>query len=677
MGLLRDMTSGGRGPPVINLTTSRTDPLSPLSSLPNNNNSSSSNSQNNQQQHQTSSSSPSMPQQEDTVIDPIQAQGSKKKNKKKKKKAIASTDPSLAPDESTTPPAAPSAINEQEEMLNKESLDWLDGVVQSGTKPASKKSKSKKKAAAVATAEASAEVATGKPSEQAGFKASQAHFDDERNYVAQAPVNVGDSVEPSHNEYDIHSRQVLYAVAASGNDDLSFLNNDFMNTATSNWADDIDEYEQNHIPPNSIATAAPPATSAASLSTSTQQAPWKDSAPRNLVYKGPIVTKVATVQSQDARFSSAPDTRRSYGRWEPAPQPFKAQPGHDFSEQHSDYHQRPYGKYSARPADYHQPPPSKHQPGMPHRPLMSEPPAHSHQRPMSGPPFQHQTYYSGQPQGQLRPPHPQPASQQQKHQQQHQQQRQRHLASPGPAFGSTQAQVSLMQSKAGDKADKAKNNADNAWQSIATTKPKNASHLSTKPAWVSCQGSHDDQGPAESKQKPEVERNKSATTSAALVASLQIPGEPKNKRATGPGMGTATSPQPPSHASQKNKHKKQEQRRSFSLSTQSQEKSQSLTPTQMESQAHVEPPDQQSLMKSDSEQLQHLQHLLFYDALPPLEGVKDFELPWLASSKAKTGPEPWADRNKVIEFFSKRWVEARMSSGGHGPDAAVVYCSSP
>ncbi|KAF9543953.1 hypothetical protein EC957_000318 [Mortierella hygrophila] len=452
-----------------------------------------------------------MPQQEDTVIDPVQAQGSKKKkkNKKKKKKAIASTDPSFAPDESTAPPATPSAIIEQEEMLNKESLDWLDGVVQSDTKPAGKKSKSKKKAtAAVATAEASANVATGQPFEQAGFKASQAHFDDERNYVAQVPVNVGDSLEPSHNEYDIHGRQVLYAVAASGNDDLSFLNNDFMNTATSNWADDIDEYEQNHIPPNSIATAAPPATSAASLSTSAQQTPWKDSAPRNLVYKGPIVTQVGTAQSQDARFSSAPDTRRSY-------------------------------------------------------------------------------------------------------------------------------------------------------------------------AWVSRQGSHDDQGPAESKHKPGVERNKNATTSAALAASLQISGEPKNKRATGPGMDTTTLPQPPSHASQKNKHKKQEQRRSFSLSTQSQEKSQSLTPMQMKFQAHVEPPDQQLLAESDSEQLQHLQHLLFYDALPPLEGVKDFELPWLASSKPKSGPEPWADRNKVIEFFSKRWVEARMSSGGQGPDAAVVYYSSP
>ncbi|KAF9137885.1 hypothetical protein BGX30_009790 [Mortierella sp. GBA39] len=506
-----------------------------------------------------------MPQQEDIVIDPAHAKGSKKKNKKKKKKAIASTGPSLAPDESTTPPAVPPAINEQEEMLNKESLDWLDGVVQSDTKPAGKKSKSKKKAtAAVATAEASAEVATGQPSEQAGFKASQAHFDDERNYLAQAPVNVGGSVELSHNEYDIHGRQVLYAVAASGNDDLSFLNNDFMNTATSNWADDIDEYEQNHIPPDSIATAAPHATSTASLSTSAQQ-----------------------------------------------------------------------------------------------------------------------TYYPGQPQGQLshfertmRPPCPQPASQQQKHQhQQYQQQHQRPLASPGPAFGSIQAQASLTRSKAGNKADKANNNPDNA--SIITTKPKNSSHLSTKPVWVSRQGSHDDQGPAESKHKPEVERSKSATTSAALVASLQISGEPKNKRATGPGMDTTASPQPLSHVSQKNKHKKLEQRRSFSLSTQSQEKSQSMTPTQIESQAHVEPPDQQLLTDSDSEQLQHFQHLLFYDALPPLEGVKDFELPWLASSKAKTGPEPWADRNKVIEFFSKRWVEARMSSGGRGPDAAVVYYSPP
>lgn len=194
---------------------------------------------------------------------------------------------------------------------------------------------------------------------------------------------------------------------------------------------------------------------------------------------------------------------------------------------------------------------------------------------------------------------------------------------------------------------------------------------------MSRRGSHEDQGPVESPHKPEVERNKSVTTSATLVEPLQISGEPEDMRAPGLGMDTTTSPQPPSHATQKNKHKKQEQRCRFSLSTQSQEEPQLLMSTQLESQAHDETLDQKLQEGSGWEQLQRLQQLLIYDALPSFEDVKDFELPWLASSKAKTGPEPWADRNKMIEFFSKRWVEARMSSGGRGLDAAVVYCSPP
>ncbi|KAK3840608.1 MAG: hypothetical protein JOS17DRAFT_727591 [Linnemannia elongata] len=721
MSLFRDLTSGGRSPPHIYLmtlsdpnslasvgkslksTTSSKDPLSPLPSFPNNNNSySSSNSsaktfqqhqhyQHNQREHQPSSSSPPVPQQEDTVIDPGQAQGGKKRRMKKKKKTIASSDCSITPDKSSTPSTTLPTINEQDEILNKESLGWLKGTVaQSDTKPAGKKSKAKKKAAAA--------VATAQHFEQAGFKASQARFDEERKVVAQVPVNVGANVEPSHIVYDIHGRQVLYAVAAYGNDDFELLNDDFMNTATSNWADEIDEYEQKQASPISIVTTASPITSTTSLSTTAQQTAWEDLTPRTLVYKGPVVTQVAAAQSQDARFSSAPDTRRSHGHWESGP---RARSGRDFSERHTDYHlprppreypaspfdhhQPSYGEYTARPTDYHQRPLARYQPGMPHHPLLNEPPTLSHQRLMSDRPhFQHQTYYPGRPQGQqphfernMRPARLQSASQQQCCvRQEHRQQHQHPLASPGHDFGPTQAQVALKQSKAGDKADEADNNADNTWQSITSIKPENAWHLSTNPAWVTRLGTHEDQGPTESQYKPEVEMDKSATGCAALNASFQISGEPEDKRVAGLRMDTITSPQPPFHASQKNKHKKQEQRRRFSLSIQSQEETHSLMPSQMKSQARVEPLDQQLLADSDSEKLYHLQQLLFSDAPPPLEGVKDFELPWLASSKVRTGPEPWADRNKVIEFFSKRWVEARMSSGGCDPDATVVYCSS-
>lgn len=760
MGLIRDFTSGRCGPPVIYLTTlldpntlaaagtsttPNANPLLPLFPISNNikndYGSSSSNTmtfqqqqqrhQHQHQQQQWSSSSSSMPQQEETDNAPAPGQGGKKKKKKKKKKANASTDPSLAPDEPAMPPATLLNINEQDDTLDKGPLDWVDGaVVLSDTNPTGKKSKARKKAAATVTtaaaeAEDSAETTTGQHSEEIGFKASQVHFEDEPKYAAQAPVNGGVNVGPSYDVYDMHGRQVLYSVVASSNDSLSFLDDDFMNTATSNWADDIDEYELKHVPPISIATAAQPTSTTTSLSTSVPQTLWKDSSSSTLVYKGTVATQVATSQSQDARFSSSLDTRRCHSHWESAPQSFKARPrkvSRDYSGRPPEYkqprssreyparpfecHQRSYGEYSVRPSDNHQRPPTRYQLGMPHRPPMSGPLTHSHPGSMTGrPPFQHQTYYPGRPQQQhphferaMRLPGPQHASQQQ---QQHQHQHQRPSTSSVPDFGPTPAPVSFKKPKAGNKSDKKSDqkadnnvninvnkNVDIAWQSLITTKPdnawpsliaaksENARHPSTKPAWATRRGSYEGQGSAESQHKPEVEMNKRATAGARKTTYSQSSGYLENKRVTKPEMDARTSLQPQSQC-QKDRHKKQEQHRRFSLSIQSQDEPHMQTPMQMEAQVYDQRLDQQLQEGSESEQLQELQQILFYDTLPLFEDIKDFELPWMTSWKVKTGPEPWADRNKVIEFFSKRWVDARMSSGGRCSDAAVVYCSSP
>jgi hypothetical protein len=298
----------------------------------------------------------------------------------------------------------------------------------------------------------------------------------------------------------------------------------------------------------------------------------------------------------------------------------------------------------------------------------------------------------------MHPPRPQPASQHQ-HQQQHQNQHRRPPTSSVPDVGPTPAQASFKQPKASNKSyrksdQKADNNVinnfdknvDHAWQSPIATEPggawpslitdklENARHSSTKPTWVTRRGSHEEQGPTESQHKPEVEKNKRVTPGARVATSLRSSGDPENMRVTGPEMDTRTSPQP---QCQKNRRKKQEQRRRFSLSTQSQYETQMQRPMQMETRVYDQPLDQQLQEDSESEPLQKLQRMLFYDTLPPFEDIKDFELPWMASWKAKTGPEPWMDRNKVIEFFSKRWVDARMSTGGRGPDTALVYCSSP
>ncbi|KAF9119941.1 hypothetical protein BGW39_011791 [Mortierella sp. 14UC] len=728
-----------------------------------------------------SSSEPMMmyQQDEEDAVDPAAThQEGKKKKKKKKKKASSSsalsfdTAPGYAESAASPPPKTLPSINEKDnenDIMNKEFPTLLEsfGVAQgqsdaATTKSKNKKSKAKKKAAAAAAAAAAtaaeAEVETGPPIEQAGSRTSQVHFKDERRDMTmmaeeQGPISVSGNMDYHGTFGDLGHRQVLYSSVASGKDSLDFLNDDFMNTGLSNWADDIDEYEQRQDPPIYISTAFPTA-SATTVATSPQQTAWEDTAtPKTLVYKGPVVTQVASDQSQDASYSTAPDPRKSYSYWEPTPRPFEVRPGkmfrgypersyeyeqpqpsREYSERLSEYHQRHFGEFPTRPSDYHQQPPARYQPGYSHRPPMHKSPTHAHRRQMAGgrPPYQHQILYLAQPRPQaqqphferaVRPTHPlltdqhlqqlaqqptkqtsqqhtkqpsqlppqqpstqptkqlsqQPTKQPPKRPQQqsaeqssrkHTEQHHHHkplVVSSDHALDPTPAQAFSKQPKTdGTSHSPTKIDADNPWIS------------STKPGWMARLGSRGVQGPAGSKVKPEVEGKNNSTAGPATntagtgtVRSLQVSRTPKDKRATTESGLDKTISQ-----SQKHRQKKQQERRQQSLPAHSQAQSydQPQWPPLTQGQ-------QQSKAESHGQLFSHAEkEEMFYDEEEPQWAIKAVELPWTLNVNGKSnrsGNEPWGDRNKVIEFFSNRWVEARMSSGGRDPDAAVVYCSSP
>ncbi|KAG0275230.1 hypothetical protein BGZ95_009047 [Linnemannia exigua] len=715
---------------------------------------------------------------EEDIIDAASTQQEgKKKKKKKKKKATSAATVELAPEPATTPPPeALSSVNEQgdDDTMTKEFPDLLKSfaVVQGDvitTKSKGKKSKAKKKIATMAEAG----TATENCSELAGSKAYQLSSEDERQDVTmmahghQEPVSVSGNLEHRSTFGDIGNRQVLYSSVASGKDSLDFLNDDFMNAGLSNWADDIDEYEQTHDPPLSVSTASPTAASTTTVTTSPQQTALGDATPKTLVYKGSVVTQMTSFQSHDARCSSTPDLRKSHPNWKPAPRPFKArswpafheqpdqffeyqQPraSREYSEPPSEYHRTPFGEYPGRLSDDHQRPLTRYQPAYSHQPSVYEPLTYSCLRPMPGgrPPYQHQTLYPSQsqvqqqyferamlpthlrPTGQLQqptkqptkqpsqlqtqphakmPPHQLPKKPTQYHhrqrttvpsspsldptpaqalsinpqlparrpKQQHtqsaaqrptkqpQQQlpkkltQEHHPQQPAvvtasPPFDPTPAQAFSKRPKPDSTTQSStKLNADNPWISRA------------KPAWMTQQGSREGQGHAESQLKLEVEKKGKGTYAAAAsttiggkdantVASLHVSEMPIDKLAvTKPGLDKTLS------QSQKKGYGKQEQLR---------------LPHPAQTQNQSQPQDQpksRDLLKAKSHFRSHQEEQ---------EEIKAVERLWKMNGRSnKSGSGQWGDRNKVIEFFSKRWVEARMSSGGQGSDAAVVYCSSP
>ncbi|KAG0372303.1 hypothetical protein BGX24_000433 [Mortierella sp. AD032] len=641
-------------------------------------------------------------QDEKDVVDPASTQQEgKKKKKKRKKKATSAATLELALTnvefETTPPPEGLLSVKEQDDddTMSKEFPDMLKSfaAVQGHaitTKSKGKKPKAKKKAATVAE--------EGEHQDMAMVAQGQ-----------QEPVRVSDNLEYHGTFGDIRHRQVLYSTVASGKDSLDFLNDDFMKTGLSNWADDIDEYEQTHDPPLSISTAFSTSTATTTVTTSPQQTARGDAVPKTLVYKGPIVTQVASFQSQDTRGSSDSDSKKSHRHWSPAPRPFKTRSGKPFHEQpdrsfeyqqprppreyyerRPEYHCTPFGEYPGRSADDHHRPPTGYRPAYSHRPPVHEPPTYSHQRSMPGgcSPYQHQALYPSQCQVQqqhfervMRPTHPRPASQLQQQQriqqltkQSSQQQTQPATKNPlrqlpkkptqeynhrqptaitsSPTLDPTPAQAFSKQLKPDSTSQSStKLDADNPW----------ISH--TKPAWVARQGSREGQRLAELQLKSEAEKKGKSTYAAVAstttdckdanaIASLQISGIPKDKHtASKPGLDKTLS------QSQKKGYLKQEQHllsHPDQIQTQSQSQDQPQSRDQLKAKSHF---------RSHQEEQ---------------EEIKAVELLWKVNGRScKSGNGQWGDRNKVIEFFSKRWVEARMSSGGRGPDAAVVYCSSP
>ncbi|KAF9095920.1 hypothetical protein BGX29_010015 [Mortierella sp. GBA35] len=614
MGLPQDLLTARRDSAVIILTTvsdpllraaSNDDPallpdlVSPLSPLPDNKQQ-----QHQQQQHQSSPSTlSSLPSSSMLTKDEVLTSAVQEVKKKKKKKSKSSSS-TLTPVEIATPPPAPTPTSaKQDDTLTEESLDWLDSaVVRGDTKPTGKKSKAKKKVAV---------AATKKLADQAKPKASPEHSGDKNEDVVTAPVTVSISVEPPANLDNIEDEQAPSSTTVtSGNESLAFLDDDFMNTESSNWADDIDDYEHKQYTPTSTSTTT--------STTPTQQADPSDTTPKTIVHKGSVVTQVAPSQSHDARFSSAPDPRKSRS-WEPAPRPFKTRPW-KAPERSSEYQHRPPREYSERPSDYHQRPLPRFQSGYPVRPPMNGPPPHPHQRPMSGRPS-YQQHYPARPQDQqpyfernIRPPHPRPTGQ-------HDQPRRFVSSDSAPGPSSNPAQVPSKEMKP-----------DGPWQS------------SSKQAWGIRRGSCESQLSAESQIKPE--EGKKNTTLTVTSSAHQSAGEPGDKRAPGPDTTS----------SQKTRPKEQEQPRRFSRS---QDQPQSKKQVQAEDQSKDQP-----LPQSESQQLPFSHPRPQAQIEQPLKVV------------AKTAPAPWGDRDKVVEFFSKRWMEARMDVAGR-PDSSVVYASSP
>ncbi|KAF9907615.1 hypothetical protein EC991_010734 [Linnemannia zychae] len=803
MGLIRDLPSVPGKTPVILLTTfSGPNPLDSYGNYGNDNtyksysNSCGSSSRSPQhlrahhqgyQQNEEPSSSfsagsplfePMVMHQQDEkdVVGPATTQKEGKRKKKKKKKTASSSsasslDPAPKPTESAAPPPSETlpSIHEQENekyIMNKEFPTLLEsfGVVQgqgdavTTSKSKNKKSKAKKTVAAVTVA--GVEEAIRSSFEQVGSKAPDVQLEDEHKDMAMMalvhePVTVSGNMNYHGSFSDLGHRQALYATVACRNDCLSFLNDDFVCTGLSSWADDIDEYEQRQHPPISSSTAFPsgPLTKASPVTLSPKQIAQGD-VPKTLAYKDSVATQGAPTQPQDARFLTAPHPESCHSYWESAPRLYKARPEEALrdSGNYFDYEQpqppreylgrsnehfwRCFGEYPAPPYDYHQRFPTRCHPGYTHCSPMHEPPTHSHQNPMPGdyPLYKYQTRNSTQPRVQATQSHferamglthpratgqhqqqntqqitKQPLQQSTKqptkqHQKQHPKQHpkrstkrsehrfaQQHIHQPPkqptrkrteqhhqhhqhqlPVVGSsfaldpTPAQAFPKQPKTETTShSRTKIGADNPWMSFI------------KPAWMTRSRSREDQGYAGPSVHPEaLEKCKSAsnpstdTANTDTVISQQVWGTPKGKRAaTKPGLDNVI------HQSQKNRSKKQKEQRQLPLPARSQDRSYDQPQWSPLTQGQQRPKDEtHDRLFSHTEQQE-----IFYTEEGSQWSSKAGGLPWNLKVNGKSNRsanKPWEDRNKVIEFFSKRWVEARMSSGGQDPDAAVVYCSS-
>ncbi|KAF9920196.1 hypothetical protein FBU30_009997 [Linnemannia zychae] len=491
----------------------------------------------------------------------------------------------------------------------------------------------------------------------------------------QATLSTSTYRDFSSDFYDVKDRQSLHSTIVSEKDHLGFFYDFSMDTKSSSWADDIEEYEQKC---GSIAIS----TDTAQDITRIHESMEEDRATGDITYVEPTSTQSCLIHSQDMQFPSMPSADRlSHFYRDQVYQPFNGPPNLALC----DHPKQTFGPMQQQLSSKHhqyQQPAAVYQPGYPPCLPVNGLPMRIYQHSMANYPlYQHQPIYSVHPsehsshfgrpiylrQSCFLESNAQHRSCQQdgrQHRQHRQQQRlhhQQHQLTPSDAdsiLDPTLAQSSWKQNYYDN---------DTSPQSPAElrhlpTKLNSPRTLSTKSAWMPRYGN---QKTPESLGKSKIEKSENASNTASTDRRHH------DKR----NMTRQTSPQVPSSSpaqskSQKHRSKKKE-KRMLMFHAQAQNRAQSGHCFQTENQGLA--------LFQDQSQAQYLPWLAQEKPLFHSQSLIEIDMaesPWKNNSRAKSGSEPWEDRNKVAEFFSKRWVEARMSTGGQGPDSTIVYHST-